>query len=59
METETFATWSNYFEDFIKEKPLLLLFDGDLTHISIPVIKRAFNENIIIVKFPPHVTDKL
>ena len=59
METETFAAWFNYFVDFVKERPLLLLFDGHLTHISIPVIKKALDENIIIVKFPPHVTDVL
>ena len=59
METETFATWFNHFADFVKERPLLLLFDGHLTHISIPVIKRALDENITIVKFPPHVTDVL
>ena len=59
METETFATWFNHFEDFVTERPLLLLFDGHLAHISIPIIKRALDKNIIIVKFPPHVTDVL
>ena len=57
METETFATWFNHFADFVKERPLLLLFDGHLTHISILIIKRALDKNIIIVQFPPHVTD--
>ena len=57
METETFAAWFNHFADFVKERPLLLLFDGHLTHISILIIKRALDKNIIIVKFPPHVTD--
>ena len=28
-----------------------------MTHISIPVIKTTLEENIIIYKFPPHVTD--
>ena len=59
METETFAAWFNHFADFVKERPLILLFDSHLTHISISLIKRALNENIIIVKFPPHVTDVL
>lgn len=57
METETFAVWFEYFADFVKERPLLLLFDGHLTHISISVIKRALDDQIIIMKFPPHVTD--
>ena len=59
METETFAAWFNYFADFVKERPLLLLFDSHLTHISIPVIKRELDENMIIVNFPPHVIDVL
>ena len=28
-----------------------------MTHISKPVIKTVLEENIIIYKFPPHVTD--
>ena len=35
METETFATWFNHFEDFLTERPSFLLFDGHLVHISI------------------------
>ena len=54
METETFAAWFNHFADFAKDRPLL-----HLTHISIPFIKRALNENITTVKFSPHVTDVL
>ena len=53
METETFAACFNHFADFVQERPLLLLFDGHLTRISI------LDKNIIIVKFPPHVTDVL
>ena len=59
METDVFAEWFETFADSVKERPLLLLFDGHLTHISIPVIKRALEENIIIMKFPPHGTDVL
>ena len=35
------------------------MFDGNLTHISAPVIKNALEQNIIILKFPRHVTDVL
>lgn len=59
METDIFAEWFDQFADLVKERPLLLLFDGHLTHISIPVITRAIEEDIIIMKFPPHVTDVL
>ena len=35
------------------------MFDRHLTHISAPVIEKALELNIIILKFPPHVTDVL
>ena len=43
----------------VTERPLLLIFDGHLTHISISVLEKAIEENVIIIKLPPHVTDKL
>ena len=55
METSTFASWFELFKDTINEWPLLLLFDGHMTHTSIPVVKTALEENIIY-KFPPYVT---
>lgn len=57
MDTGVFAEWFNHFADTVPERPLLLLLDGHLTHISIQVISRALEENIVIIKFPPHVTD--
>ena len=59
METDTFAQWFFMFVELVKERPLLLLYDGHLTHISIPVIRKALEENVIILKFPPHVTNVL
>ena len=59
METETFPAWFNHFADFAKERSRLLLFNGHLTHILIPVIKRTLDKNIIIAKFPLHLTDVL
>ena len=53
METSTFARWFELFKDMVKERLLLPLFDGHMTHISIPVMKTVLEEN----KFPPHVTD--
>ena len=47
------------FTDKVEEHPLLLLFDGHVTHISIPVIREALNQQIVTLKFPPHVTDVL
>ena len=42
-----------------KVRPLSLLFDRQLMHISLSVIKRAMEERIIIIKFLPHVTNVL
>ena len=57
MTTEVFATWFIKFAEHVKERPLVLIFDGHLTHISLQVIEYAIKENIIILKLPLHVTD--
>ena len=59
MDTEVFAEWCERFSSQITERPLLLLFEGHMTHVSLGVIKKALKDDIIIVKFPPHVTDVL
>ena len=59
METDVFADWFDAFADKNKGRPMLLLFDGHMTHISIRVIQRALSDNIYLLKFPPHVTDIL
>ena len=59
MTTEIFAEWFGRFCDQATERPLLLILDGHLTHVSIGITEKAMSENIFIVKLPPHVTDKL
>ena len=59
MTTQLFAEWFQLFTKEVKERPLLLLFDGHLTHISIAVLEKAIQEDVTIIKLPPHVTDKL
>lgn len=56
MESEVFE---NYFEKslipaFGEERPVLLIFDGHKTHVGINVIKIALQNNITILKLPPH-----
>ena len=51
--------WFFKFCEIVTDRPLLLMFDRHLTHISAPVIEKALELNIIILKFPPHVTDVL
>ena len=59
MTMEMFAEWFKTFVALVTERPLLLIFHGHLTHVSVNVIEKAIEENITIVKLPPHVTDKL
>ena len=59
MDMEVFSEWFEKFANSITERPLLLLFDGYMTHISLPVIQRALDERIIIVNLPPHFKDVL
>jgi len=37
----------------------LLLFDGHCSHISLRILKLAIENNIVLVKFPSHLTDRL
>ncbi|XP_066961581.1 uncharacterized protein [Macrobrachium rosenbergii] len=60
MTTKIFHTWFEGFTEKTKHiRPLLLLFDGHLTHISAPTIELAIKENISILKLPAHTTDVL
>lgn len=59
MTTETFADFFNEFVETVTERPLLLVYDGHLSHVSLNVIGKVISDNIILVKFPPHVTDKM
>ena len=57
MTSAIMLDWFTNFIEHVSERPLLLLFDGHLTHFSIDVIKKAIYNNIILMKLPPHVTD--
>ena len=59
MTTELFAEWFREFCEKVNERPLVLLYDGHLTYVSVVVMRKAREENITIIKFPPHVTDIL
>ena len=58
---------SSIFEDFFKSfvektagtRPLLLILDGHLSHTSLKTVELALQENITILKLPPHCTDLL
>ena len=59
MDSEAFAKWfENFCEDF-KERLWLLIYDGHMTHVAMPVITLAMKENVILIKLPLHCTDRL
>ena len=59
MTTEIFALWFENFVKQVKKRPLLVVYDGHLIHVSLNLIEKAMEEHITIVKLPPHITNKL
>lgn len=54
--------FNDYFEHFctkVKERPLLLIFDGHTSHLEPQTIERAIKEKVTIIKLPSHTTDLL
>ncbi|KAF2889922.1 hypothetical protein ILUMI_16251 [Ignelater luminosus] len=61
MKTTLFHNW---FRDvFLKnigfQRPVLLIYDGHVTHISFELIKLAQENQVTIIKLPPHTTHVL
>lgn len=69
MEEATFYMWfSKMFVPYavqlrktneLQGQTAILFFDGHSSHISIRIIQSAISENIKLVKFPSHLTDKI
>ena len=59
METNVFADWFHSFADKNKGRPMLLLFDGNMSHIYFFVIQQALSSNIDLLKLTSHVADIL
>ena len=57
MTKTIFLSWFEMFCLQITQRPLLLIFDGHLTHLSIDLIRKARAEDVTILKLPPHTTD--
>ena len=56
---QVFYQWFEKFCSHITERPLLIIYDGHLSHVSISLIEKARQEDITILKLPPHVTDNI
>lgn len=57
--SEIFSSFFHKFCEEIKERPLLLILDGHMTHLSVDVLTKAANENITVLKLPPYTTETL
>ena len=59
MTTSIFHDWFQRFVCKVEVRPILLLFDGHLTHLSSATVELALAEKINLVKLPVHCTDVL
>lgn len=60
MTTIVFEEYFKKFVEKVKDKgPILVLLDGHLSHTSLKTSKLAMDNNITILKLPPHCTDLL
>lgn len=55
MTTKVLVDLFNHFVKGVVDRALLLVFDGHPTHLSLPGL--ALQQNVILLKLPPHVTD--
>ena len=61
----TTAIFEKYFEKFAEKtrkpelRPMLLILDGHVSHLSLKTVMLAREENIAILKLPAHCTDLL
>lgn len=56
METETFEKYfeNNFLRNIGKDRPVVLIYDGHTSHISVSLIEMAIANDVVIVKLPPH-----
>ena len=59
MMTSIFENWFKLFTKTVKVRPILLLYDGHMTHTSLNTMQLAIKEGISLVKLPAHCTDLL
>ncbi|XP_057291107.1 uncharacterized protein LOC130613783 [Hydractinia symbiolongicarpus] len=59
MTTNIFDHWFRKFAESVVARPLLLTFDGHMTHLSTATIDFAMEQNISSIKLPAHCTDVL
>ncbi|XP_067937172.1 uncharacterized protein [Watersipora subatra] len=62
MTASNFNKWMAHFISFskpFKESPVLLILDNHQSHLSYEAIEMAKENNVVLLIFPPHVTNHL
>ena len=59
IDGDVFHGWLVKFAQYVKKRPLLLIVDGHVSHVSTNVIKIAMDKDITLLKLPLHTTDLL
>lgn len=59
MTCQIFQEWFQKFCAQVRERPLLVILDGHVTHLDKSTIEMAVQENITLLKLPAHTTDLL
>lgn len=59
MTSEIFHDYFKQFCKTVKERPLLLIFDGHMTHLDVSTAEYARDNQITIIKLPAHTSDFL
>ena len=61
MEGDTFYDWfkNMFLENIPEARPVLLIFDGHASHITLPLIKLALSNKVTVLRLPSHTTHYL
>lgn len=61
MDTDTFTEYfcNTFLKSIPKERPVVLVYDGHTSHTSLALIEKAIEENVVILKLPPHTSHVL
>lgn len=57
INSEIFFDYFKRFAAHVKVRPLILIYDGHISHLTLRVVKLAQQEKISILKLPSHTTD--
>ncbi|XP_062331300.1 uncharacterized protein LOC134031609 [Osmerus eperlanus] len=61
IDSELFRRWfqDHFIKHAVRERPLLLIFDGHKSHLDLEVINTARREGVVLLCLPPHLSHVL